>query len=298
MSRIVAIGECMVEMASKDADTYRMGFAGDTMNTAWYLRRLLDQADTVEYFTAVGTDALSDRMVTFLQDAGLETDHILRRPDVSVGLYTIQLQEGERSFSYWRGQSAARSLAQDERALISVLTHADMAYFSGITLAILPENDRNTLLQVLADFRKKGAKVIFDPNLRPKLWEDEETMRRVVMEAASVSDMVLPSHEDEALWFGDADPAATAARYADHGSSWVIVKNGAGQILAWENGNLSLHDPVAVSEVIDTTAAGDSFNAGFIASWITGASVAGAIQSGAGLAAQVVQSRGALVNLR
>ncbi|OIQ32724.1 MAG: 2-dehydro-3-deoxygluconokinase [Alphaproteobacteria bacterium MedPE-SWcel] len=296
MTRIVAIGECMVEMASAGADIYRMGFAGDTMNTAWYLRRLLGEADQVDYFTAVGTDDLSDRMVTFLQDAGLGTDHIQRRRDLSVGLYTIQLQDGERSFSYWRGQSAARSLARDARALMSALTQADVAYLSGITLAILPAPDRATLLRSLGEFKAAGGQVVLDPNLRPKLWEDEDTMRRVVTEAASVSDVVLPSHEDEASWFGDAAPAATANRYASQGSALIIVKNGAGQILAWQDGNVSLHDPVTVSDVVDTTAAGDSFNAGFLACWFNGSSVAEAVQSGAGLAAQVVQSRGALVS--
>lgn len=297
MTRVVAIGECMVEMApSGAAGSYRMSFAGDTMNTAWYLRRLLPQADQVDYITAIGTDAISDQMIGFLEGAGIGTAHIVRRDNLTVGLYMIQLQDGERSFNYWRGQSAARTLAQDAAALTRALTDATIAYFSGITIAILPEDGRQYLLETLREFRAGGGTVVFDPNLRPRLWETPAQMTSVIMQAASVSDIVLPSHEDEATWFGDTDPEATARRYAASGARMVIVKNGSEQILAWEDGMISRHAPVAVANIIDTTAAGDSFNAGFLAGHLAGQSIAQSIRAAADLAAKVIQSRGALVS--
>ena len=120
----------MVEMAPTDvAGTYKMGFAGDTMNTAWYLRRLLGTDHQVDYFSAVGTDSASDQMLDFLEGAGIGTDHIARSANRTVGLYMIQLSEGERSFSYWRGQSAARTLAQDDTLLENALMGADVAFF-------------------------------------------------------------------------------------------------------------------------------------------------------------------------
>ncbi len=298
MTRIVAIGECMVEMAPlAQAGTYQMGFAGDTMNTAWYLRKLLPDTDQIDYLTAVGTDAISDQMVGFFNDAGIGTTHIERQADKTVGLYMVQLQDGERSFSYWRGQSAARALAQDDAALNRSLAGADMAYFSGITIAILPDEDRHRLMSALAAFRANGGEVVFDPNLRPRLWNSPEQMTTAVMEAAAISDTVLPSHEDEATWFADADPAATAQRYADSGASMIIVKNGAGQMLAWHDGEVSHHTPSTVAKVVDTTAAGDSFNAGFLAGRVGGKSVADSVNAAAKLAAKVVQARGALVSI-
>lgn len=297
MTRIVAIGECMVEMApSEPAGNYRLGFAGDTMNTAWYLRQRLPATDTVDYLSAVGQDDLSGRMLGFLAQAGIGIKHIARREKQTVGLYMITLQNGERSFSYWRNQSAARTLAQEKTAMSQALAGAEIAYFSGITLAILPADDRQRLLDTLNDFRLSGGKVVFDPNLRPRLWEQTEQMTTSVMTAAAISDVVLPSHEDEATWFGDADPAATAQRYAQRGANTVIVKNGPEPILAYDNGELSWHDTVAVNEVVDTTAAGDSFNAGFLAAQLGGSNLTHSINAAARLAAHVVQSRGALVS--
>ncbi len=297
MTRIVSIGECMIEMAPMDAAaSYHMGFAGDTMNTAWYLRRLLPERDRVDYVTAVGTDSASDQMVQFLHDAGLGTGHIARRADRTVGLYMIQLQDGERSFSYWRGQSAARALASDTDTLTRALAGADMAYFSGITVAILPPEDRRRLLAVLAEFRASGGMVMFDPNLRPKLWSTPEEMTEAIMQAAGVSSTVLPSHEDEAAWFGDADLSATAARYANAGAQTVLVKNGGGPMLAMVAGEVTLHDPDPVAQIVDTTAAGDSFNAGYLAAVLQGQSTAQAVRAGARLAGKVIQARGALVD--
>lgn len=296
MKRIVAIGECMVEMAPTNAaGEYRLGFAGDTMNTAWYLRRLMDDSDQVDYLTAVGMDAASDQMLAFLRTAGLGTEYVTRLPDRTVGLYLIQLDKGERSFSYWRGQSAARMLAQNETALADALHGADVVYFSGITLGILAPEDRVKLLRALANIRATGATVVFDPNLRPKLWASTDEMTAQIMQAAKVSDVVLPSHEDEAEWFGDADVDATADRYAQAGAHTVLVKNGPGQMLALVHGQRSFHTPDVVRNVIDTTAAGDSFNAGYLAAMLNGQTTAQAVKAGADLASKVIQSRGALV---
>jgi len=286
----------MIEMTpTTGAGEFRMGFAGDTMNTAWYLRRLLGAQHHVEYFTALGDDAMTEQMLTFLRSAGLGVDHVLRRRDRTVGLYLVHLNDGERSFSYWRGESAARTLAQDESALTSALDKADWVYFSGITLAILQPADRARLRAALSAVKARGGEVIFDPNLRPALWADPQQMRDEVMAGAALSKVVLPSFEDEAAWFKDRDPEATAARYAGLGVQTIVVKNGAGPILTWHAGTASWHDPVVIETVLDTTAAGDSFNAGFLASFLNGGTLPKAVHEGARIASQVIRSRGALV---
>lgn len=296
MTRIVCIGECMVEMAPLETPgTYRMGFAGDTLNTAWYLAKLLGDRARVDYFTAVGTDPVSDQMLDFLTQEAIGTANILRRSDRTLGLYMIQLQNGERSFSYWRGQSAARTLAQSGQDIATALRGADIAYFSGITIAILSQQDRETLMTELEEFSTSGGEIVFDPNLRPKLWTDPQDMTQAIMDAARLSDIVLPSHEDEATWFGDQSPEDTARRYAQQGAGIVVVKNGPGEMIVHSDAGLSRHQPEQVSAVIDTTAAGDSFNAGFLASYIAGEPLDQTIAAGARLAARVVTYRGALV---
>lgn len=291
--RIVSIGEAMVEMAPLEVPgTFRMGFAGDTLNTAWYLARLMPDWK-VDYLTAAGTDGLSDRFVAFLAEAGIGTAHIKRRTDRTLGLYLIELTEGERSFAYWRGESAARTLADDPGTLTAALAGAEVAYLSGITLAILPPEGRANLLAALAAFRAKGGRVAFDPNLRPRLWSDPDTMRRAVTETAALAQIVLPSFEDEAVWFGDATPEATARRYA--GADIVAVKDGPRDITIREGTSLTRLAVAPIARVVDTTAAGDSFNAGFLAGFINGTAPAEAAAQGARIAGRVIGARGALV---
>lgn len=291
----LSIGECMVELAPQPGGLFSMGFAGDTFNTAWYARRCLPEGWRVAYHSAVGQDAVSDAMLEFMAAADIDTAHVARLPDRTVGLYLISLQNGERSFAYWRGQSAARMLASDPGRLLRALAGVRVAYLSGITLAILEPPDRIRLLAALAAARAAGTLVVFDPNLRPRLWPDVPAMCAAIMQGAGVADVVLPSHEDEAAHFGDADPDATAARYAGAGAGLVVVKNGPGEMLAWSGGQVHRVTPPPVRQVVDTTAAGDSFNAGFLAARLTGAPLAEAMARGAAIAARVIAARGALV---
>lgn len=296
MPRFVSVGECMVELAPLAGEgQFAMGFAGDTFNTAWYVRRCLAGDWAVDYVTALGTDPLSGRMAAFMADAGIGTDHVARLAGRTPGLYMIELVEGERSFSYWRGQSAARELAQDAAALDAAFDGAGVVYFSGITLAILVPDDRARFLTAVSKARAAGALVVFDPNLRPRLWPDTATMCAAVMQAAALADIALPSHDDEAVHFGDAGLEATAARYAGAGVPLVVVKNGAGAMLVLDRGVETRHLPEVVPVVVDSTAAGDSFNAGFLAAHLAGAPLDDAVRRGAGLAARVLGAKGALV---
>lgn len=291
----LSIGECMVELAPQDGGLFAMGFAGDTFNTAWYARRVLPQGWGVSYLTAVGRDAISDRMLDFMAGAGIDTAPVIRHPDRTVGLYMISLNGAERSFSYWRGVSAARCLADDSALLARALTGVRLAYLSGITLAILDDAARGRLRAALEGARAAGTRLAFDPNLRPRLWASEAQMCAVVSEFAGLSDIVLPSHEDEARHFGDLSPADTLARYRAGGAGLVVVKDGPGAVLAGSDAGTWRHQPAPVARVVDTTAAGDSFNAGFLAAHLSGAGMDAALAAGSALAGKVIGARGALV---
>lgn len=293
--RVLAIGECMAELAPLDTPgDYRLGFAGDTFNTAWYLARLRPDV-TVSYFTALGTDTLSTQMRAAFAASGIDDSHVRALPDGTVGLYLISLDQGERSFSYWRGQSAARHLADDPEALEQAFADADLVYFSGITLAILAPSARETLLDLLRKARAAGKQIVFDPNLRPRLWSGAGEMTQSIMRAATVCDIALPSFEDEARWFDDADPEATIARYRAAGVGTVIVKNGANAVWFRQGEARGKVLVPPLSHVVDTTAAGDSFNAAILAGLDRDTPLPLSIAFACELAGRVVQGKGALV---
>ncbi|MBR9653318.1 sugar kinase [Thalassovita aquimarina] len=292
----LSVGECMVELSPGDGDGFRMGFAGDTFNTAWYARHLLGEDWTVGYVSCVGSDAISDRMLAKMRQAGIDTATVRRIPDRTVGLYMIQLEDGERSFAYWRGESAARALADDPGWLSEAFGSADVVFYSGITLAILTDAARATFCAALAQARARGATTVFDTNMRARLWPGTEAMRAGIMQGAAQADIVLPSFDEEEATFGDATPQSVAARYHAAGAGLVVVKNGAGDILVSDQAEGSFnHSPEPVAEVIDTTAAGDSFDAAFLAAYLQGQGLRRAVVQGAELAGHVVQARGALV---
>lgn len=294
--RFVSIGECMIEMSGGDDRQYRMGFAGDTFNTAWYMRALLPADWSVDYVTALGDDIYSQQMREFFEEAGIGTGHIQEIKGRRPGLYMIHQAGGDRHFTYWRGQSAAKLLADDPAALKSALEGADIVYFSGITLAILAPKARGQLMKAIVAARNAGARVVFDPNLRPALWTSPEVMASSLTAAATISDVVLPTHPDEAPLFGDADPDATATRYFDIGVEEVAVKNGAEPALAATQTGRDFVPAAKVEKVVDATAAGDSFNAAYLAARIADASPAEAAREGHRVAGIVIGKPGALVD--
>lgn len=266
----LAIGEAMIEMSAGTDGQWRMGFAGDTLNTAWYARALLDPSWTVSYFTKLGVDRYSGAMRTFIADSGIDTRHIGTVEDRRPGLYFIHQQDGDRHFTYWRDMAAARLLADDRAALDAALSTAGMIYFSGITLAILTETHRATLLTALEAARATGTMIVFDPNIRPRLWAGPAEMRDALTSAAGVCDIVLPTFGDEQSLFGDRDPQATADRYAGLGATEIVVKNGQEAALArWRDGAVEV-PARPVPAVVDATGAGDSFNAGYLAARLEG----------------------------
>ncbi|OHV84395.1 sugar kinase [Rhizobium sp. LCM 4573] len=295
--RFLSIGECMVELSQAGEGLLRKGFAGDTFNTAWYARACLPVEWSVDYFTALGDDPLSSEMLAFMKAGGIGTEAIRKIEGRTPGLYLITLKNGERTFSYWRDTAAAKKLADDADHLRRSLEAADILYFSGITLGILAPQAVETLLAELRRARAAGKRVVFDPNIRPRLWPNKDYMLRTIEAGARAANLVLPSFDDETAHFGDASISETIARYHALGVENVVVKNGAeGATLSFGGGGTSHVPAVGVPNVVDTTSAGDSFNGGFLSRLVRGASPEDAAAYGAAVAAVVVGHHGALIN--
>jgi 2-dehydro-3-deoxygluconokinase len=294
---LAGIGEAMVELAPVAGGLYAQGFAGDTLNTCWYLKRMLGDERRVTYLTRIGEDALSNRLVELLVKSGIDASVVSRDPDRTLGLYLISLEGAERRFSYWRDQSAARRLADDPVRLEEALRDAALIHVSGITLAIIEAKGRRNLMAALATARARGVRVSFDPNFRRRLWPDETTLRTALTEMFSNCDIALPSFDDEVAVWGDASPHASAARIAALGVAEIVVKNGAGPALVFADCEEALAPASKTGDARDTTGAGDSFNAGYLAARIAGLSAIESCKFGHELAAEVVRHPGALAPL-
>ncbi len=296
MKRFVSVGECMIEMSGGEDGNYRLGYAGDTLNTAWYARASLPDDWQVDYVTALGDDLYSQQMVEFFDANGIGIGHIQKVENRRPGLYLIHQAEGDRHFTYWRGQSAAKFLAEDAAGLEAAFTGAALAYFSGITLGILAPRARGRLLKALHRAREAGARIAFDPNERPVLWTSPSVMASTISVAAIVADVVLPTFPDEQALFGDASPEAVAARYLDWGAEEVVVKNGGEPAyIAWAGGGSATVAPPPGAVSVDPTGAGDSFNGAYLAARALGAPPPEAAVRAHALAGRVIGHKGALV---
>lgn len=295
--RLLSIGECMVELMQAEGDLLRKGYAGDTFNTAYYARLFLPNDWQVDYLTAVGSDTVSGEMLAFIEKTGVGTGFIRRVEGRSPGLYMIHLKDGERSFSYWRSVSAAKTLADDAAHLRAAIEACDIIVFSGITLAILAPSAVETLLLELRRAKAAGKRIVFDPNIRPRLWDDKHHMRETISAGARAASLVMPSFDDEAAHFGDADVAATIARYRALGVDNIVVKDGPkGVTLSFGDAPLQFVPSATVDRIVDTTSAGDSFNGAFLARYAIDGDAGKAARFAAETAATVIQHHGALVS--
>lgn len=301
--KIAVLGECMIELSQKEHDLSR-GFGGDTLNTAVYIARQVDPAHlAVEYVTALGMDSFSSEMIAAWQQEKVGTSLIQRMENKLPGLYVIETDsQGERTFYYWRNDAAARFWLESEQAeaICQQLAEYDYLYLSGISLAILSPQSREKLMALLATCRLNGGKIIFDNNYRPRLWPSVEVTRAAYRLMLASTDIAFLTLDDETLLWGESPVEEVIARTHAAGVSEVVIKRGAESCLVSLQNQPLLEIPAVTlpaSSVVDTTAAGDSFSAGYLAVRLSGGSASDAARRGHLTASTVIQHRGAIIPL-
>jgi 2-dehydro-3-deoxygluconokinase len=291
MIRVASIGECMIELSDAGAGLLQRSWGGDTLNTAIYLARL---GVAVDYVTALGDDPWSAEMVAAWQAEGVGTARVVRVAGRLPGLYLISTDgAGQRRFDYWRDRAPARLLFDlpETGEIAAALAGYDLVYLSGISLALYGEAGRERLFGALDAARTRGGRVAFDTNFRPRLWPDRALARAAYRAALGRADTVLASTEDLDQLFGDGD----GIRELPSAHAEVVLRLAEPGVRIFEGGRELMVPAPPVERVVDSTAAGDSFAAAYLAARLAGAGPEASARCGHCLAGAVLKCRGAII---
>jgi 2-dehydro-3-deoxygluconokinase len=295
MQKIVLMGECMLELRQAKDGLMNQSFAGDTFNTAVYMKRTFAEQN-VSFMTAVGQDTISQQMASACTKENLDNTHVFAKSDRNPGIYLVQTDdEGERSFLYWRDSSAAKQIMQyvDEPA-IAELCKANLFFFSGISIAILPAQDRARFWAMLERLKEAGVTIGFDPNYRPRLWDSAEEAKAEFAKAYAASDVMLPGVDDFKPLYNIETLDDILAFCQPFNIKELVLKNGPESVYCQLDGELT-HVPITpASNVVDTTSAGDSFNGVYLGARLAGHDVTASVQLAASAAGLVIQHPGAI----
>ncbi|AGH44470.1 sugar kinase [Paraglaciecola psychrophila] len=298
MTDIAIIGEVMLELSPLSDKNFALGVSGDTYNSACTLAGL---GINTTYITSLG-DGKSANIVR--HDAVQRGVNLLEPKTVinkSPGLYMINNDAtGERFFDYWRSDSAANYLFNNEELFIPLLKQIashNYVYFSGITLAIMSEMCRTKFSQFLVNYRNQGGKVIFDPNYRPKLWSDKATAIKAIKAILMYVDIYLPGFEEEEILFNTTSVDDATRRLFNISANEVVIKNGSQNCLLITRGDVERVEITPSTNVLDTTGAGDNFNGGYIGARLTGLSAIDSIKFAAKAASQILTIRGGVLHV-
>ncbi|UFS67961.1 sugar kinase (plasmid) [Paracoccus denitrificans] len=296
--RYLCIGEPLVEFtARRDApSTFDRRAGGDTLNSAIYLARLMP-AGSVGYLSQLGDDAMSRWLRGVMAEEGV-ADLCATEPGGHPGLSFISTDmRGERSFLYWREQAPARRMFQNGDEALHAVAEAGTVLLSGVTLAILLPESRERLFAALERRLAAGGRIVLDTNYRHALWPDAAVARQVIARAAALATLILPSLDDLAGCFGVADPAGAMALLAGLGGAEIVLTTGGDEVLHRAPGRtrIETHPLPPKIAALDTTGAGDSFNAGWLVASEAGLSPVEAVALAARLASVVVAHPGAVI---
>jgi len=293
MYKVAVIGECMVELHQNKNGLYKQTFGGDSFNCSVYLKRSLNDAK-VEYITVLGEEPLSTQMIDFFHEEEIQTTYIDRLNNKSAGLYIIHTKNGERNFSYWRSDSAAKKLflTSSLKKMKSDLSEFDLIYFSAITLAIMGEVGRKNLYGILEIARKNGVKVAYDPNYRSQLYDSKDNAKSIHTEALKYCDIYLPSEDDEKELWGNISVDEIIKNSA---CTEVLVKRGGEGVVYSLDGKQEEVKIEKLKTIVDSTSAGDSFNGCYLAARLKNLNIEESIEKASRLAARVIMHKGAII---
>ncbi|MCI2283962.1 sugar kinase [Colwellia sp. MSW7] len=273
-------------------------FFGDTYNALVYAKRNSPDLDAL-FFTGIGNDDISKTMVSQWRKEGICSSFTLMSDKHTIGIYAISTDDkGERSFSYWRKNSAATQMMvmKPVKTLIETCPAVDCVFFSGISFAILSDLDKALLIEFIQGLSDKGIKIAFDPNYRSAMWQSKEHAIHWLEKAYSVSDIILPGEEDHQALFNHNGHSEIAQYCQRFNVQEIVIKCGEKGTFVYFENEFVVHLPFEPAPIqVDSTAAGDSFAGTYLSQRITNNDIALSLNQAAKVAGLVVQHRGAIM---
>jgi 2-dehydro-3-deoxygluconokinase len=293
VTHVLIVGEPLIESLETPLCEPRLRFGGDALNTAVYLAREAPEL-RVSLASAIGDNHSSDVLLALCRSEAIDVSFLQRVPGAAVGRYHVTVDaEGERTFSYERSHSPFRG-ALDRDGLLPEPSEVGLLYFSGISMAVLHEPGRRTLCGYATAVRQRGGLIAYDPNHRPALWNAPSEAQRWLAQIASVANFILASMDDGRALTGLTTAAEIAVSLRQGGTAEVVVTDGPLPCSILHGDRIEEVGAEIPHDVIDTTAAGDAFNAAYLAGRLRGMDPVASAVAGHRLAALVVGHRGAI----
>ena len=294
---VCSIGEAMIEISNIKNSLYNQSFAGDTLNFCNYL----DKKKLNAFFlSAIGKSEINQSLLDFVKSKNISTKYIKQINQFEIGLYLIKNKDnGEKQFFYWRDESAAKQYFNniDFLNLYKELKNFDYIYFSGITLSIIHISKLNNFIKLLKLLKRKKIKIVFDFNIRPSRW-NKKNLNIFLDSVLKFVDICFLSGEDMNYWKNKNDIKSYEQIVRKYKLKHSIFRKNAKFTYVFLNKTRYVFKNKLLKRVVDTSGAGDGFNAAYLSNFIVNNDPVLALKAGSSLGSKIVMKKGAIVDVK
>ena len=293
---ICAIGECMIEMTNVEKELYNYSVAGDTLNFTSYLDQSIFNKF---YLTAIGTSDINKGVISFFKKKKINTDLVKKISSKEIGLYLIKnTKRGEKKFYYWRDDSAANLFFNHISKSLFIKKYTfDYIYLTGITLSILDFKNIDKFITNLSVLRKKNSKIIFDFNIRIKRWS-KKNLNLYLNKILPNIDILFCSGEDLVCWKKNNNIKTFQYILKKFNIYHAIYRKNEEYNYSFYKNKKYMIKNKPIKKVVDTSGAGDGYNAAYLSSFIISNNPQIALNEASKIGAKIVMKKGAIVNVK
>jgi 2-dehydro-3-deoxygluconokinase len=293
---ICSIGECMIEMTNVEKELYNYSVAGDTLNFTSYLDQSIFNKF---YLTAIGTSDINKGVISFFKKKKINTDLVKKISSKEIGLYLIKnTKRGEKKFYYWRDDSAANFFFNHINKSFFIKKYTfDYIYLTGITLSILDFKNIDKFITNLSVLRKKNSKIIFDFNIRIKRWS-KKNLNLYLNKILPNIDILFCSGEDLVCWKKNNNIKTFQYILKKFNIYHAIYRKNEEYNYSFYKNKKYMIKNKPIKKVVDTSGAGDGYNAAYLSSFIISNNPQIALNEASKIGAKIVMKKGAIVNVK